>query len=308
MIKKLIKLSVVISVITVCLKAQHFCLITGERPDLRILLLGWVFSGKSATANRILSGDVFQSSDRTVEALKQTGVVAGRQVIIVDTPGWWKFFPAKFTPSRVKTEILKGVSLCSPSPNVILLAIPCGASFTEEQRKVTEGNLRLLGERVWRHVIVIFTFSDLLQGRTIEQHIESEGEPLRWLIKKCGNRYCAVNNKSAPIEEELHMMEEMVAGNSSFYLSADPEIDDPQAGDNREDNAAEQTREENTTEITEQEHQQITEQLMIEWNRRNWKKHKAIYCSTRSLIEPPHSRFLTFLYNLSEHPKHALLC
>ncbi|XP_075999621.1 GTPase IMAP family member 8-like [Genypterus blacodes] len=271
-------------------------LLTGERPELRVLLLGCVFSGKSAAASRILSCD-FQSGDRTVEASKQTGEVAGRRVIIVDTPGWWKFFPAKFNPAWLKTEILRGVALCSPSPNVILLAISCDTSFTEEHRRVTEGNLQLLGEGVWRHIIVVFTFMDTLWDWTIEQHIESEGKPLSWLLKKCGNRYCAVD-KSKASEELLEMMEEMVAGNSSFYLSADLEREDPQAGDNREDDAAEQTREENTMEIaeqelqhiTEQELQQITEQLIIEWDRRKWKR----CASVRSLTQPP---------NLSEDDK-----
>ncbi|KAG8008679.1 GTPase IMAP family member 8, partial [Nibea albiflora] len=189
--------------------------------DLIILMVGWVFSGKSAAGSKILSTKEFQSGERTVKALKQSGDVAGRQVVIVDTPGWWKFFPAKFNPSLLKSEILKGVSLCSPSPNVILLAVTLDTSFTEEQRRVTEDNMKLLGPRVWRHVIVLFTFGDSLGDKTIEQHIESEGRPLRWLIEKCGNRYHVINNMSAAddqVTELLEKMEEMVAGNSYLYL------------------------------------------------------------------------------------------
>ncbi|XP_070783065.1 GTPase IMAP family member 8-like [Enoplosus armatus] len=240
-------------------------LLTDPGHNLRVLMVGWVFSGKSAIGNNLLSAEVFQSGDRTVKALKRSGEVAGREVVIVDTPGWWKFFPATFTPLILKSEILKGVSLCSPSPNVILLAVPLDTSFTDEQRRVTEGNMRLLGQRVWRHVIVVFTFGDTLGDKTIEQHIESEGKPLRWLIEKCGNRYHVLNNTSAAddqVTELLEKMEEMVAGNSSFYLT---DTDDPHPEEHTSDKSSE-NKDENTT-------KEITEQLLIEWDRRNWEKH-----------------------------------
>lgn len=225
-----------------------------------------------------MSAEVFQSGDRTMKALKQSGEVAGREVVVVDTPGWWKFFPATFTPSFLKSEILKGVSLCSPSPNVIVLAVPLDTSFTDEQRRVTEGNMRLLGQRVWRHVIVLFTFGNVLGDKTIEQHIESEGKPLRWLVEKCGNRYHVLNNTIAAddqVTELLEKMEEMVAGNSCFYLSDDlqPEEDiSEKLTGNKDENTA----------------KEISEQLIIEWDRKNWEKQHSL---EGSMGQPPTSKY-----------------
>lgn len=228
-------------------------------------MVGWVFSGKSATGNTILRAEVFQVGDRTVEAMKRSGRVAGRDVVIVDTPGWWKFFPATFTHKDVRSEILKGVSLCSPSPNVILLMVPLDTSFTNEQSQVIEGNMRLLGQTAWRHVIVLFTFGNVLVGKTIEQHIESEGEPLRKLVEKCGNRYHVLDNTIAAahqVTELLEKMEEMVAGNSFYcYSSACADTDDLQPQNDRSDASTD----ENST-------KEITERLTFKWDRRFWEK------------------------------------
>ncbi|KAG7999392.1 GTPase IMAP family member 8, partial [Nibea albiflora] len=203
-------------------------LVTGPTIELRILMVGWVFSGKSVTGNNLLSTKEFQSGERTVKALKQSGDVAGRQVVIVVTPGWWKFFPAKFNPSDLKSEILK----------------------------------------------------DALGDKTIEQHIESEGRPLRWLIEKCGNRYHVFNNKSVTddqVTELLEKMEEMVAGNSSLLLSTYTDADDPQYWEDRSDTSTE-NKDENKA-------KEIIEQLNIEWDRRNWEKQCI---SDRSMRSPPY--------------------
>lgn len=109
---------------------------------------------KSAAGNIILNTDKFEAGERTLKSTRRCGVV-------VDTPGWWKLFLAEFTLPSVRSDILAGVSLCSPAPNAVLLMIPVDTYFTEEQRKVTQDNMKLLGEGVWRHTIVVFTLGGM---------------------------------------------------------------------------------------------------------------------------------------------------
>ncbi|XP_062336318.1 uncharacterized protein LOC134035336 [Osmerus eperlanus] len=194
--------------------------------ELRIVLLGGRDEGKSSSGNTILGREEFDLRT-TAQCVKRQGEVAGRQVTVVDTPGWWRIYPVESTTELVKQEIVHSVSLCPPGPHTLLLVIKLDVSFTEEDRRSVEGHLQLLSERVWSHTIVLFTHGDCLGDTTIEQHIETEGKALQWLVEKCGNRYHVLNNENrgddSQVTELLDKTEEMVAANSGdvFY----PDID-----------------------------------------------------------------------------------
>ncbi|KAJ8268739.1 hypothetical protein COCON_G00113460 [Conger conger] len=190
-------------------------------PELRVVLLGWVAAGKCSTGNNILGREEFGAWRRTAQCEKKQGKVNGRLVTVVNTPSWWKSIPAELTPDWVRQEVVNSLTLCHPGPNMILLVIPADTSFKEEQRKIIQDNMEHLGERVWGHTLVLFTWGESLGNNSIEQHIESEGQALQWLIQKCGNRYHVLRNMtkdSTQVPELLEKIEEMVAGRSVYHL------------------------------------------------------------------------------------------
>uniref|UniRef100_A0A674BM58 AIG1-type G domain-containing protein n=1 Tax=Salmo trutta TaxID=8032 RepID=A0A674BM58_SALTR len=178
--------------------------------ELRIVLLGSRLSGKCSAGNAILGRDEFDLG-RAAQCVKRRKEVAGRQVTVVDTPGH-----CESTPELVKQEIVLSVSQCPPGPHTLLLVIRGDDSFTEEHREAE--HLELLSETVWSHTIVLFTYGGCLGNTAIQQHIESEGKALQWLVEKCGSKYHVLNNVNegdgSEVTELLEKIEEMVAGNS----------------------------------------------------------------------------------------------
>lgn len=178
-------------------------------------------SGKSVSGNTILNKDEFATGKRTSKCQIGCGNVSGRSVTVTDTPSWWKFLPSQYTSEWIKSEILDRAFQKHNSPHTVLLVIPADTSFKETQRNVIEENMKILGEQVWRHTIILFTWGDLLGDMTIEQHIESEGKDLQVLVEKCENRYHVFDNEKrenrAQVTELLQKIEEMVSRKFTLF-------------------------------------------------------------------------------------------
>ncbi|KAK7163783.1 hypothetical protein R3I93_007756 [Phoxinus phoxinus] len=195
--------------------------------EFRIVLMGYRRAGKSSAGNTILGREEFDLK-RSAQCVKRHGEVADRHITVIEAPGWWRNISVEESPELLKQEIILSVSLCPPGPHAVLLIIRVDTRFKENKRKALQEHLDLLGEKVWSHTIVLFTGGDSLLDTSIEQHIESEGPDLQWLLDKCGNRFHVLNNHNrsddTQIKELLEKIEETVAQNNGCHFEIDRKI------------------------------------------------------------------------------------
>ncbi|XP_018937223.2 GTPase IMAP family member 8 [Cyprinus carpio] len=199
--------------------------------DIRIVIVGASWAARSSAGNVILGEEAFEVDDSrtTVRCAVGHAKVHGRQLTVVDTPGWYYNSLLENTSEMDKLEIRCSVYLCPSGPHAILLTVPIATAFDKSYQTAVEGHMRLLGENVWNHTIVLFTRGDWLGDTTIEERIETEEGRLEWLMEKCGYRYhvlnCKWHNNNTQVVELLEKIEKMVTENNGCYYV--PEINDP---------------------------------------------------------------------------------
>lgn len=190
--------------------------------QLKIILLGGRNSGKSSVGNLILGKEEFVTQERT-SCSRRLGVVAGRWLTVVDTPGWWCDFSTQDTSELVKREIISSVFLCSPGPHVFLITVKASSAFSEKRRRAVEEHVALLGEGVWSHCMVVFTTDRR------SEHIEEEDltgrKALCWLTEKCSRRcHTVVLSDDTEVVELLEKIQKLVTENGNRVFEMEENI------------------------------------------------------------------------------------
>ena len=192
-----------------------------EKP-LTIVLLGKTGNGKSSTANEIIGREEFDVSDgaqsETAYCQKGTGIINGREVTVIDTPGildtaivkmmrsYKSWLPAyKDDQERILTELAKMFSMAPQGFDAIILVAKFGARFTAEDAEALKLLKHFLGKESEGHMILILTRGDEAERnakkkkvspveRYVKQWIGGMPDWVQDFIHQIGDRIVLFNN------------------------------------------------------------------------------------------------------------------
>ncbi|KAK2917165.1 hypothetical protein Q8A67_001539 [Cirrhinus molitorella] len=173
---------------------------------LNLVLLGRTGVGKSSSGNTILGREVFttgrSSTSVTQNVATEIGNISGLPITVYDTPG----FPDTGLSKEELQKCEEVLQKCESGLCAFLLVLEPG-KFTEEDQKVLERIVELLGAKRIENTWILFTRGDELEKeyKTMNQFL-SQSEYLKDLAQKFQGKCHVLENKCRRREDQVNSL------------------------------------------------------------------------------------------------------
>uniref|UniRef100_A0AAV2J4H2 GTPase IMAP family member 8 n=1 Tax=Knipowitschia caucasica TaxID=637954 RepID=A0AAV2J4H2_KNICA len=164
--------------------------------ELRLVLIGLPGAGKSSSGNTILGQNLFKAScgfdPVNTQAERKTGTVLGREVTVVDTPG---FSDVGIRPKKLFKRIMKSVLELTKGPHAFIIVVRLGRVHCRDT-KLLRLIPKLFDKTASKFTMVLFTHGDNLGTENVDVLID-RNTTMSTLVQMCQRRYCVFYNKSS---------------------------------------------------------------------------------------------------------------
>ncbi|XP_050958247.1 GTPase IMAP family member 8-like [Labeo rohita] len=184
----------------------------GERPNMRIVLLGKSVSDSSRVGNVILGRAAFDSEDPPDAVERVRGRLKNRKVVIINSP---QLLQPHLSLHQITQTVRECVNLSDPGPHVFILVLQYN-DFTEDEKYRVKIILKEFSEEAIKRAIVITTDKETHgKGASVNELIQQ-------LTAECGGGHLQFDTE---IEEWhsiiLQRLEKILKENNEEFLSCE---------------------------------------------------------------------------------------
>ncbi|GJM85262.1 hypothetical protein PR202_ga01697 [Eleusine coracana subsp. coracana] len=180
--------------------------------DITLVLVGKLGYGKSATGNSILGREAFVSeySHASVTNTCQMGSTTlkdGRTINVIDTPG---LFDMTITSEEAGKEIVKCMNMAKDGIHAVLMVFSATSRFSREDSSTIETIKVFFGEKIIDHMILVFTYGDLVGESKLKSMLSNAPEYLQKMVELCKNRVVLFDNMTKDPRVQAKQLEKLL--------------------------------------------------------------------------------------------------